>query len=101
MKESKKVRRPGAKPMFDWDRGRELYDQGANDREIARALGTTPPSVCRWRSQAGLPSNWKKNEARKEQPEQPEKMAAETTAETPRPARTTPEEEQKRGEAGG
>lgn len=48
----------GTKP-YTWDtaRARELYDQGMNDCEIARAIGTNAPNVRGWRKRSELKAN--------------------------------------------
>lgn len=55
----KRPRAPGAgaKPRFDWDEARRLYDRGANDGEIGRVLGCRPQTVKSWRKRRGLPAN--------------------------------------------
>ena len=47
----------GPKPKYDWGRGRALYDQGKNDREISRVLGCDPHTVYQWRRKLGLRAN--------------------------------------------
>lgn len=58
-KKEKKPRAPGAgaKPRFDWEEARRLYDRGANDGQIGRALGCRPQAVRSWRKRRGLPAN--------------------------------------------
>lgn len=41
------------------DRVRDLYDQGRNDEEIARALGYGRQQIYSWRHRNGLPCNGK------------------------------------------
>ena len=54
-------RRPGggAKVKYDWEKGRELYDQKKNDREISREMGVSVGAVKAWRKREGLPANVK------------------------------------------
>lgn len=48
----------GGKTKYDWDRARELYGDGATDRQIAAALGCNPHTVYHWRQRSGyLPKN--------------------------------------------
>ena len=47
----------GAKPKYDWEKARQLYDQGWNDGQISREIGCTPHTVCGWRQKEGLPAN--------------------------------------------
>lgn len=58
------------KSKFDWKRGRELYDAGLNDQQIADALGCSNCTVFSWRKQNGLSANaargWFKGKKRKE-----------------------------------
>lgn len=35
-----------------------LYEQGMNDREIARALGKSDKTICAWRARRNLPTNY-------------------------------------------
>jgi len=48
----------------DWEVGWDLYQQGWNDGEIARALGCGTGTVYQWRKRNGLSANaapgWKK-----------------------------------------
>lgn len=45
------------KPRFDWDKGRELYDQGMSDGQVAKILGCNKNSVQKWRERNHLPAN--------------------------------------------
>lgn len=60
----------GRQSKFDWHKGRELYDAGKTDREIAAALGCSQNGVWDWRKRNGLPANgergWYKGKKRKE-----------------------------------
>lgn len=47
----------------DYTRARELYDAGKNDVQIADALGTTGPSIMKWRQRENLPSKVSRAEA--------------------------------------
>lgn len=49
--------RGGSKPKYDWERGRQLYAQGKNDREIGKELGCDPHTVYLWRKKSGLAAN--------------------------------------------
>lgn len=50
----------GGKTKYDWERGRELYEAGGTDREIAHELGCAPHTVYEWRQRSGyLPRNIK------------------------------------------
>lgn len=51
--------RGGGKVMYDWERGRELYDGGASDQQIADTLGCSRGAVRGWRQRSGY---LKKNE---------------------------------------
>lgn len=46
---------------FDEDAARAMYEQGANDREIAETVGTSSGVICQWRQRRGLPSPYWKN----------------------------------------
>lgn len=46
---------------FDEDAARAMYEQGANDREIAETVGTSSRVICQWRQRRGLPSPYWKN----------------------------------------
>ncbi|WP_298032164.1 helix-turn-helix domain-containing protein [uncultured Dysosmobacter sp.] len=41
----------------DWEKGGDLYRQGQNDGEIARALGCSRGAVLQWRRRNGLRAN--------------------------------------------
>ena len=59
MKDADRARsNSGGKTKYDWDRARELYGDGATDRQIAAALGCNPHTVYHWRQRSGyLPKN--------------------------------------------
>ena len=40
---------------FDWDKARKLYNQGASDQQIAKALGCSKQRVFQWRDMYKLP----------------------------------------------
>lgn len=44
---------------FGWDKEKalQLYNEGAYDKEIAETVGVSTPTVYRWRSGLGLPTN--------------------------------------------
>ena len=63
----------GPKPKYDWDAARAMYDRGANDGQISRALGCRPQLVCAWRRREGLPARDVAGGRRKEA--EPEKLA--------------------------
>ncbi len=44
---------------YDWGKAEKLYRAGANDTEIALALGCCKPAVCQWRRRMKLPANTK------------------------------------------
>lgn len=45
---------------FNEAAARAMYEQGANDRQIADAVGTSSRTICMWRQRRGLPSPyWK------------------------------------------
>ena len=48
--------KPGRKTV-NWERAEELYRTGANDGEIAREIGVSPPTVCNWRRRNQLTAN--------------------------------------------
>lgn len=52
----RKPEKPGRKKV-NWERAEELYRTGANDGEIAREIGVSPPTVCNWRRRNQLPAN--------------------------------------------
>lgn len=54
-------KRPGAKPLFDDEKARSMYDAGAKDTEIAKEFDVNPVSVANWRKKHGLPS-WRSRE---------------------------------------
>ena len=54
---SKRDERKPGRSKYDWVRGRELYEQGMNDHEIAAALGCDSRAVWHWRSREGLSAN--------------------------------------------
>lgn len=54
-KEKRSYTKPDRPPTVDPVKGRELYDQGMTDREIANVLGIGPGSVWYWRKMNGLP----------------------------------------------
>lgn len=43
-----------SKPRYDWERGKELYDQGLSDATIAKELGCHPNTVLAWRKRRAL-----------------------------------------------
>ena len=54
-KEKRSYTKPDKPPTVDPVKGRELYDKGMTDREIANVLGIGPGSVWYWRKMNGLP----------------------------------------------
>lgn len=44
---------------FNEEAAKALYDQGANDREIGDAVGTSARVICEWRKRRGLPSTYR------------------------------------------
>ena len=54
-KEKRSYTKPERPPTVDPVKGRELYDKGMTDREIANVLGIGPGSVWYWRKMNGLP----------------------------------------------
>ena len=52
----RKPEKPGRKKV-NWERAEELYRTGANDGEIAREIGVSPPTVCNWRRRNQLTAN--------------------------------------------
>lgn len=54
-KQKRSYTKPDKPPTVDPVRGRELYEQGMSDRQIAEALGIGPGSVWYWRKMNGLP----------------------------------------------
>ena len=44
-------------PRYDWERGKDLYERGLTDGEIAKELGCDTNTVHRWRRKLGLPAN--------------------------------------------
>ena len=55
--QGEKIRKRNRRPKYDWEHGRELYEQGMNDHEIAAALGCDPNTVWNWRGREGLSAN--------------------------------------------
>ncbi len=45
--------------LYDWKQFRALWDEGKNDREIARTTGCNPDTVQKWRHGAGLPPRYR------------------------------------------
>ena len=45
--------------LYDWKQFRALWDEGKNDREIARTIGCNPDTVQKWRHGAGLPPRYR------------------------------------------
>lgn len=45
--------------LYDWKQFRALWDEGKNDREIARVIGCNPDTVQKWRHGAGLPPRYR------------------------------------------
>ena len=45
--------------LYDWKQFRALWDEGKNDREIARIIGCNPDTVQKWRHGAGLPPRYR------------------------------------------
>lgn len=43
--------------LYDWDKGRKLYEAGMNDCQIAKELGCTDKAVRNWRFRRKLPAN--------------------------------------------
>ncbi len=54
-KEKRSYTKPDKPPTVDPVKGRELYNQGKTDRQIAEVLGIGPGSVWYWRKMNGLP----------------------------------------------
>ena len=54
-KQKRSYTKPDRPPTVDPVKGRELYDKGMTDREIANVLGIGPGSVWYWRKLLGLP----------------------------------------------
>jgi len=54
-KQKRSYTKPDRPPTVDPVRGRELYEQGMTDRQIAEVLGIGPGSVWYWRKMSGLP----------------------------------------------
>jgi len=52
-------RRIHAGRKYDWAQFRALWEEGKNDREIARAIGCNPDTVQKWRHGAGLPPRYR------------------------------------------
>ncbi len=50
-----------AQSKYDWSKGRELYNGGATDREIAEALGCSREAVKWWRRRNRLTVNAEKD----------------------------------------
>lgn len=46
--------------LYDWERGRALYDAGYTDREISETLGCTREAVKWWRRKQHLPAHGKR-----------------------------------------
>ena len=45
---------------IDYDKAKELYDQGLSDRAIANELGLkSGSSILRWRTENGIPANFR------------------------------------------
>ena len=54
-KQKRSYTKPDRPPTVDPVKGRELYEKGMTDREIANVLGIGPGSVWYWRKMNGLP----------------------------------------------
>lgn len=50
---------------YDWAQFRALWEEGKNDREIARTIGCNPDTVQKWRHGAGLPPRYRQEIDRK------------------------------------
>ena len=57
------VKTRGRRPLIDPVKFRQLYEAGAFDSVIAETLGVCKRSVCRYRLDLGLPSNYQKAKA--------------------------------------
>ena len=44
---------------YDWAQFRALWEEGKNDREIARTIGCNPDTVQKWRHAVGLPPRYR------------------------------------------
>lgn len=58
-------RRIHAGRKYDWDQFRALWEEGKNDREIARTIGCNPDTVQKWRHHEGLPPRYRQEIDRK------------------------------------
>ena len=52
-------RRIRAGRKYDWTQFRALWEEGKNDREIAREIGCNADTVQKWRHGAGLPPRYR------------------------------------------
>ena len=59
--EGKPVQRPFVS-RFDWDKARELYEQGKTDMDIAVTIGCSDTTVREWRKREKLDPNFKRGE---------------------------------------
>lgn len=57
IKPRKRLPGGGAKPKYDWEWAKELYDRGLNDGEIGRVMGIRPQTISLWRGRNRLPAN--------------------------------------------
>ena len=55
----RKEPRQRAGRLYDWKQFWALWDEGKNDREIARIIGCNPDTVQKWRHGAGLPPRYR------------------------------------------
>ena len=46
----------GKQAKYDWEKGRQLYDEGKGDGEIAKELGCSNKTVRNWRKRRALPA---------------------------------------------
>lgn len=66
----------GRKASFDWDKAKELYEQGMNDFAISLELDCAVSSVIRWREKNGLLSKKAKAKAADTAPQRTESEQA-------------------------